>query len=98
MTILNMSARSKFKEQKLKLKELVRREQSEDRQLVLDHVEDYERFLKMMNGAADHITEIEEKGFAKGEIVEDNFIHSISMLHTLGFDGDKIKLILESRK
>lgn len=83
-------------EKKLKLKEVLRREISAERQLVLEQAEDYEGFLKKMNGIADLVQELEKKGFARGEIVERSVIRSISMLHRLGFDEEKIKLIERS--
>lgn len=80
-------------EKKMKLRELIHREQSEERKIQLEKLEDYHKFLSKMSDIAKLTEHLESKGLAKGIKVEEAAIRSMAMLHHLGFDKTKINQI-----
>jgi hypothetical protein len=78
-------------EKRMKLKELIRREQSQERRFALEELGEYKEFLEKMNGIADLAIELDKKGLARGVLVEEAAIKSIAMLHRLSFDEQKVK-------
>lgn len=79
-------------ERRMKLKEVIQIEQSQQRKTAIQNLEDYRAFLTKMNEVADLAVELDRKGLARGIIVEEMAIKSISMLHRLGFEEQKVKL------
>lgn len=79
-------------ERRMKLKEVLEKEQSFSRNRAMKELEEYKVFLGTMNEIADLAIELDRKGLANGAIVEDVAIKSISYLNRLGFEQDKIKL------
>lgn len=79
-------------ERRMKLKELLQREQSQQPRIAVEQVEAYAAFLVEMNKIADLALELDRKGLARGLMVEEMAIRSISMLHRLGFEEQKVKL------
>ncbi|MEW6621237.1 MAG: hypothetical protein AB1422_18225 [bacterium] len=84
-------------EKRMKLKELVRREQSQERSFAMQELGEYKEFLEKMNQIADLTIELDKKGLARGVLVEEIAIKSISMLHRLGFDEQKIRFGLRQQ-
>jgi hypothetical protein len=79
-------------EKRMKLKEVVRQEQMQDRKFAVEDMEDYRKFLEKANQIADLATQLDQKGLARGTIVEEAFMRSLSQLHRLGFEEQKAKL------
>lgn len=79
-------------EKRMRLKEVVRQEQMQDRKFAVEDMEDYRKFLEKVNQVADLATQLDQKGLARGEIVEEAFMRSLSQLHRLGFEEQKAKL------
>lgn len=79
-------------ERRMKLKELLQREQAQQPRIAVEQVEAYAAFLVEMNKIADLAIELDRKGLARGLMVEEMAIRSISMLHHLGFEEQKVKL------
>jgi hypothetical protein len=79
-------------EKRMRLKEVVRQEQMQDRKFAVEDMEDYRKFLEKVNQVADLATQLDQKGLARGVIVEEAFMRSLSQLHRLGFEEQKAKL------
>jgi hypothetical protein len=79
-------------ERRMRLKELVQQEQSQDRKFANEQLEDYRQFLKKMNEIADLVAQLDKKGLARGSIVEETLMNSMSLLHRLGFEKRKVKI------
>jgi hypothetical protein len=79
-------------EKRIRLKDLIRREQTQDRKFAADNLDEYKNFLSKMNEIADLTVQLESKGLAKSVTVEETVMNSISLLSRLGFDEQKVKL------
>ena len=79
-------------EKRLRLKELIRREQSQERKFAAEDLDEYKKFLEKMNEIADLATQLENKGLAKAITIEETAMNSISLLSRLGFDEQKVKI------
>lgn len=79
-------------ERRMKLKDVLEKEQSYSRNRAMKELEEYRTFLKTMNEIADLAIDLDKKGLANGAIVEDVAVKSISYLNRLGFEQEKVKL------
>ena len=76
----------------MKLKEAIQRERRVDRDIALCDMEAKQKFLEHATRIADLVIELEQKRLANGVVVEENVMWSMSMLHRLGFDQEKVNL------
>lgn len=79
-------------ERRMKLKDVLEKEQSYSKNRAMNDLEEYRNFLKTMNEIADLAIDLDRKGLANGAIVEDVAMKSISYMNHLGFEQEKVKL------
>jgi hypothetical protein len=79
-------------EQRIRLKEILRRELHHERTAALNDMEEYRQFLAKMNEIAELATILESKGLANGQIIEETVMRQMSLLHRLGFDQEKVNI------
>ncbi|MFQ5825462.1 MAG: hypothetical protein ACE5JB_15590 [bacterium] len=80
-------------ERRMKLKDLLHKESLLERKWAKEELTEFREFLDEINKFAVLAEELEQKGLAKGSLVEESFIRSISMLHRLGFDKEKLNIV-----
>ena len=83
-------------EKRMKLKDVLQQEQRQEKNLnkkvAVEEMEDYRKFLEKINQIADLAIQLDQKGLARGVLVEEAFMRSLSQLHHLGFEEQKAKV------
>lgn len=83
-------ARLEYAQTKSKLKEVVRELREKDSREAIEHLEQYRQALDTLNQIADLMIELDKKGLAHLPTVEQTFMRSVSMLHRLGYEDQKV--------
>lgn len=84
-------SRLEHAETRSKLKQVVRQMQDREVQDTIDSLEQYHQALGKLNQIADLMIELDKKGLARLPVVEQTFMRSVSMLHRLGYEQQKVK-------
>ncbi len=89
-----------YAETQSKLKQVVRQMRERESREALENLEQYHQALNKLNEIADLMIELDKKGLARLPVVEQTFMRSMSMLHRLGYEEQKVKtrLLPDSRQ
>jgi hypothetical protein len=76
-------------EKRMRLREVLRQEEQQERRAAYQDLEEYHRFLCKMKDIAEVTEQLDKRNLAIGHTVEQNMMRAMSTLHRLGFEQTK---------